>query len=447
MSTFSRRRFLQWSAAGAGACALGLLGGPARAALSGRKVLEIFMRGGADPWRSFYQSYDNNSTEPDWNAFAPTSAVTTVTGLNNNKLGRAAHPLFGTTLATRIRVMCVKHDIFPHEVAVPHAMTGARLGQRIYTGFGTAVNATAADPYASVVLDTGDNVALGAATAIGAFASTFRPVALKMGDATFFSTLQRTTVSRTNELKRVLNTAYSNKLIPPGASARIRSAGFDAYDSALEKLRNSNDVLAVYGGIDLSTPATPSFTDNATRRAIRAALSLLGGSRVKYACVIDKGVYSDYDTHNGDSENGYDSPTLQAGNMWSVCDELARQAAALDAAGVMVALNTEFGRIDNDGDGTGSEHWPNGYVSVFIGDSIPTTATRGAINVTTNDEATTDTPVGFAPTKPYSPVDVRAVIAGRMNVIPSSIVDLTQLADPTLTDATIPNTLNRRILR
>jgi hypothetical protein len=356
MNHFSRRRFLQWSAAGAGACALGLLGGPAHAALSRRKVLEIFLRGGCAPWRSFYLSVNNYGPEPVWTAFAPNSSTTVVNGLNTNILGRAAHPLASTTLVNRIRVMCMKHDLAPHEAAVPFAMTGTRLGRPLFTGFGTAVNATAADTLASVVIDTGDAVALNAATAIGGFSPSFRPLVLKMGDPNFLTTLERNVSSRTNELKRTLNTSFAQRLIPSGGSARVRSAGFDAYDSALERLRNSDEVLSVIGALDLSAPATPSFDDSKSRRGIAAAVELLGAGRVQYACVIDTGVYWSYDTHNDRVENGHDAATLQAGNLWSILRELKALNTELDTHGIMVVLNTEFGRLDTDGTTTGSEH-------------------------------------------------------------------------------------------
>jgi len=449
MTPFSRRSFLQWSAAGASACAVGLLGGPARAALSGRKVLEIFHRGGMDPWRSFFRSLNNNGLEPDWTAFAPGSSTTPQVGLNAGTLGRTAHPLAGTTLVNRLRVMCLKHDLAPHEAAVPFAMTGTRLGRPLYTGFGTAVNATASDTLASVVIDTGDAVSVGAATALGGFGASFRPLVLRMGDEDFAATVERDIASRTNELKRLLKRSFADRLIPSGANARVRSAGFDAYDSALLRLRNSDDIVSLISGLDLTAPAATDFNQSLPRKAVQAAVDLLAGGTVQYACVIDSGVFTNYDTHNGDVDGGFDAATNQAGNLWGICAKLASLQSELDANQIMVVLNTEFGRLDVDGVTTGSEHWHHGYVNVFMGDTIPSTKTLGSIAATGDDHATIDNPADPAlnPLTPYSPADVRAVIAGRMGVTPSSVVELATLADPTLSDADIPAILNNHILR
>jgi hypothetical protein len=82
-----------------------------------------------------------------------------------------------------------------------------------------------------------------------------------------------------------------------------------------------------------------------------------------------------------------------------------------------------------------------------LGDTIPSTLTRGAIADTGNDEATTDALAPFSPGAPYSPVDVRAVIAGRMGVAASSVIDPLDLAAPGMSDTDVPAVLNAHILR
>src|SRR5687767_4934597 len=133
MTTFSRRQFMQFAAAGAAtlgakahaqscvapACVPSDVGPPT-------KILEICLRGGSSPWRSFWFSQNFYSEEdvPQWSLIGGQHSATVVSGLHNNKLGGVAVALAGSTLISQCRVIALQHDLEPHEAAVPFAITG-----------------------------------------------------------------------------------------------------------------------------------------------------------------------------------------------------------------------------------------------------------------------------------------------------------------------------------
>ena len=73
--------------------------------------------------------------------------------------------------------------------------------------------------------------------------------------------------------------------------------------------------------------------------------------------------------------------------------------------GVLVVLNTEFGRRELSGNGVGTEHWPFGYATVLLGGPLTDVHHRGAIDSDGFGQ------VGPQGRGPYSPTDLRAVLA------------------------------------
>lgn len=420
---FSRRSFIR----GAGAVGAGALAGLPRLARAtqgpANKVLEVFCRGGMSPWRSFFHEptfSDLESPAPDWTGIAPTPATTPLTWMHNDTLGECAQPLYTAGLMDRCRVIVLNHDLTPHEAAVPYALTGTRLGRAKFSGLAAAVNALHGDPLAGIVLDTGDTLSANAAAAYGTFGAGNRPAVVRMGDADLLATLGRPDVSRADGVKRALLDQYRLGLVH-GSGVTVRSNGFDAYDAAMSGLvDNADDLLTLLGLTSYGAPVSGDWASNLTRQALRVAAELLDSGTVWYVCVIDTGVYDTYDTHDNDA----DPSTNQAGNLWNACSELGALATAGLLADVTVAINTEFGRMEDNRTATGTEHWPYGYTGVILSPHYTNAKQRGSID---QDGFASDGSQGRGP---YNPTDLRCALAQRAGVVIEDLIDLDELSIP-----------------
>ncbi|HEV7553988.1 MAG TPA: hypothetical protein VGO00_00970, partial [Kofleriaceae bacterium] len=159
------------------------------------KILEIFLYGGLSPWETLYfvRNYGAAGSQfPNTQYYAFTSANQTaftacgstfdprVIGPDANnasvELGPFAARLFGRSdVVSRMRVVVQKHNLEPHEAAVPQALTGRPVGQPNAAGLGAHVqrarldnNATPdrASPHSYVFATGGissDNIAAAAA--------------------------------------------------------------------------------------------------------------------------------------------------------------------------------------------------------------------------------------------------------------------------------------------
>ncbi|MFT4979298.1 MAG: hypothetical protein ACI8S6_005208, partial [Myxococcota bacterium] len=174
------------------------------------RVLEIFLYGGLGPFESFYAVEEHGRSgayageqfhlfadahetifgdcglPPPWlTPFANDSAGQLV------QLGPLAAPLLARPdLLSRMRVLVHRHDIEPHEAAIPYALSGHRLGSPRLAGLGAAVQRHAlahgggATPhsyvlYPSTEIST-DN--LRAASAPGLHPGAARPLSLRISD-------------------------------------------------------------------------------------------------------------------------------------------------------------------------------------------------------------------------------------------------------------------------
>lgn len=420
---FSRRSFIR----GAGAVGAGALAGLPRLARAtqgpANKVLEVFCRGGMSPWRSFFHEplfSDLESPAPDWSAFSPQPTTTPLTWMHNDTLGECAQPLYTAGLMDRCRVVVLHHELEPHEAAVPFALTGTRLGRPKFAGLAAAVNALHADPLAGIVLDTGDGMASGHAAAYGTYGAEHRPVVVRMGDDDLLATLARASATRTDGIKRALLDRYRLGLDHP-THGTVRSGGFEAYDAAMSTLLDrADDLLGLLNLTSYGGAVAGDWTSNLTRQALRVAAELLDSGTVWYVCVIDNGVYMNYDTH----DNEADANQNQAGNLWNVCSELGTLATEGLLGDVTVALNTEFGRKDDNGTATGTEHWPWGYTGVILSPHYTNAKQRGDIDA--DGLAIT----GSRGRGPYNPTDLRCALAQRAGVVIEDLLDLDELSQP-----------------
>lgn len=423
---FSRRRILQGGCGlGAGiAAGLPRIGHAYAVPQTENKVLEVFHRGGMSPWRSFFYEpafAGLESPAPDWTEFSPVPTTATLTWMHGDTLGESAYPLYGAGLMDRCRVVILEHDLIPHEAAVPFALTGTRLGRPKFAGLGAAVNAHHGDPLAAIILDTGDSMAAGHASSTGSYGAENRPMVVRMGDSSLLDALQRSDTSHTDGIKRVLLDRYAEGLVHPTGGA-VRSAGFEAYDAAMTGLmENASELRDLLLATSYGAAVTGDWESNLTRQALRVAAELLASGRVRYVCVIDTGVEDSYDTHDkaGANQN-------QAGNLWSVCDELGLLATGPEGLldDVTVALNTEFGRLQTSGSADGTEHWPYGYCGVILSPHYTNARQRGGIDAGGFAEP------GSQGRGPYNPTDLRAALAYRAGVTVEDLIDVGELSHP-----------------
>lgn len=456
-----RRDFLKVTAAGLGAAAgLSLLPRRARSApfgefpaaaapgmlpeeLRAKNVLEIFLYGGLSAWETLYlveeygqptdPQYPNQQfyTFPGTGGSSIRAAVTScgfsTTQLSlpfatdaagaNVKLGPFARTIWDRDdLLSRMRIVVQKHDLEPHEAAIPLALTGKRvgtpdmagLGAHIQRYYGERLDPARKSPY-SYVLATqaipGDNIF--AAMTTGAHPGSARPLRIKVdGAQRLAELLSRPNAGTATERAQVdaLLRAYVDR-----AEARLSWKGTPTRAPHLAEL--SNAVTAVANADAVASVMDPGlFVDvpgnvcgdyasaNIPAMSLRLAAHLLTHPTepAKYVCVVDTGLRQasgggGYDTH---TDNSHD----QARNFSNLLRELLdvinapgeNDPAKLNLDETLIILNTEFGRTPwaQDG-GNGRNHHPYGYVTALVGGPIGS-GQKGIVGAIGPDGVATD---------------------------------------------------------
>lgn len=436
--SISRRRFVH-SVAAAGltlglpglrrarAHAWGAMGESVRGArvpVGGYKVLEVFLYGGLSPWETVYvrpQGPDpffglrHEVAALEWNTCAELGASTETRHFGTDAEGEVAwgpatSPLWRADIFSRVRLVVMRHNLEPHEAAIPLALTGHALGRVNFSGLGSAIShrfagASGGLPCSYCLLPA----RAGALTdnfhgiyATGTHGGQHRPLTLKIGASglgRFTEQLDRERASpETDALLHWYRAAYADRL--RWKSEITRARGFEAYNAALNNAFNAPALKALLKGAPLASLAVstcqhlPSLPREATTRsAIFAAAHLLSQKRggARYVGVVDAGVIpsngSGYDTHEHNTRN-------TAVNLWATCRALAdvidpnADASTPPASGkislfdTMVVLKTEFGRTPQPSPATGPQgrdHWPHGYACALIGGPVATRGIAGSI--------------------------------------------------------------------
>jgi hypothetical protein len=424
-----------------------------------RKILEIFLRGGASLYSSFWN--DNELGGPDgtkdtklgvadWACITGDRTLCTgtrpgTTRWEGDRIGRAGEPLFsaiaavgGATykLADHMRVIRVGHDLLPHEAAIPYAATGTRLGRPIMSGLGAAIwrfreQQGAAPGVYSLILRAGnfahDRLAARYLSSYGPHGAAYKPPVIPLGDRTFYDALERSAngLTATDDLKRFYRNRYEDALRHGGKT--VRSEGWSSYAAALDLTLTHAEALhtTLSPHVDLLFPDPPITapdynTSNLTRNAIRAAIDLLADTASDapwHVAVIDGGVEYHYDTHNEVSAaTGTLQPKfIQNGNIWNLCDTLASRKQTLLSEGIAVFIHTEFGRKETTGGNSGTEHHPGGYANVVIDDLIVAPGFVGEKDLSDDSLAICDvSPTvcddGTGSAAPLTPTDVHAAV-------------------------------------
>ena len=388
-----------------------------------KRVLEVFLYGGLSAWETLYFVRDyGKPTDPQfpnsqYYAFANANAqiVATCGGTEAARpfatdangamveIGPFASALdTRADLTSRMRVVVQRHNLEPHEAAVPMALTGRPVGQPNAAGLGAHIQRARLDggltperasPHSYVFSSndiTSDNVAAGASA--GSHPGAARPLLLKTNsNASITTLLARTTVggNRANHDAMVgayIN-QYQNRLTFP-ERGRVRSARTDDLLFAHTTTTRSDAIRAVLTD-DLFATKTNQTCGSQTRTSIphiglTAAAGLLTHPTepASYVCVSDVGLErasggGGYDTHTGNAQD-------QAMNFDNMLDALfavinkpgENNPRKLDLDDTLIILNTEFGRTPGRQDQSGRNHHPYGYVTAFLGGPI-TAAEKG----------------------------------------------------------------------
>ena len=387
-----------------------------------KKVLEVFLYGGLSPWETLYfvRGYGTASDpmypNSQYYALSNTQALSNCGGVdplldrsfaNDStgapvELGPFAHRLFQRTdVTSRMRIVVQRHNLEPHEAAVPMALTGRPVGQPNAAGLGAHVQRARLDanetpgrasPHAYVFATGGvssDNVA--AAAASGTHPGGARPLLIKTDNASRFTNLlARNTVGPGKPQHDALVGAYLdqyNRRLTFPDHGRVRSHRTDDLAIAFQTTKNAGAISSVLTP-DLfmsRNGASCGVTDvSLPHMGLNAARRLLTHPQepASYVCVSDTGLYEasgggGYDTH---SENSVDT-AVNFDNMLNALLAMINTPGENDPTKIslddtLVILNTEFGRTPGRQGSTGRNHHPKGYVTAFIGGPV-TSAFKG----------------------------------------------------------------------
>jgi len=464
-----------WAGAWGGApdaTAAGLLLGEGVRAES---VLEVFLYGGLGPFESFYVVEDYGmETDPDypkeqWHLFERTHNLqfnqckleepflqpfaTDALGKTVN-LGPIVAPLRERPdILARMRILVQRHDLEPHEAAIPMALSGQRLGSSRMCGIGAAAQRYAMDrdvtgrvvPYSYVLYpDTEistDN--LRAASSVGLHPGSARPLDLRLTAESYLpDQLARSVLGDKREQYDALVAHYvareQARYTSGLAGGQVRSRGLDDHAFATRVLQNADqlagllpaDVLANQSGKECGDK---SDTDT-TKMGLTIAAHLLThpDTPAKHVTVVDGGLIpasggGGYDTHSQHLPDTSRNLMAMLESLVSVVNEPGEgDPAKIDLDKTMIVLNTEFGRTPfvQAGSGDGTNHHPYGYVTVLIGGPVNSDQAGivGAIG-----------PDGWAD-RYVTPVESRAAVLAAMGIYPFSqegfaIGDLRGFAD------------------
>ncbi|HWB75653.1 MAG TPA: DUF1501 domain-containing protein [Nannocystaceae bacterium] len=438
------------------------------------RVLELNMNGGMNPWDTFYGVPDWGVDDFTFgNQFAP-GAV----GINPPQMSRDdrfaacgfAGDLFvpfnaadanGVDLflgpwtfpfrdrpdiLDRMRIVVQRHDVVAHEGANPLAFSGDRLGHPRLAGIGTAIQryfsenpeaggGLRAAPYSYVLypgigFSTFNSLS---ASAVGFHPGSARPLGVTVTPNSMLSQL----LARTGPYDRaafdeaitVYRQAYEARLKTGGVGAPTRSAERGNYEYADYSRRHAVELQTVLSQ-DLFQPIAPGAVEcgaamqqmyDMPQMQANLAANLLtrDTDEARYVLWIDAGI-------NPHPNGGHDSHTLhtvQAAQNYphtfrALANIIGDGPGQLSLDDTMIVINTEFGRTPGrqpEGGATGTNHWPWGYVSIFIGGPVRSRGCYGAITYAPGDVNTN----GYA-SEYATPAENRMMVLQAMGIYPFS---------------------------
>ncbi len=418
--------------------------------------LEVFLYGGMSTFEGFYVNPEyGKADDPDyknqqWYLFANDHAsvfrgncgideADWLSPWKADSLGNLIHlgPLVmpfrnRPDLLERMRVVVMRHDLEPHEAAIPLALSGIRLGNPRLCGLGAHVQRYHLDrdttgrviPYSYVFTPDGafftDN--LQAADTVGLHPGAARPLRIKVGDAYDLpAQLERNVLGTAQPEVDALLSWYRNRMNGRYSSGGtpLRAPSLSDHDFALEVLKNV-DALKTVIDEDLLLPFSSTYCDdgnvNYTGMSLSAAVQLLTDpvAPARYVNVIDGGLIAAdgggaFDTH-------FSHLQTQARNATNTLQELANlinlpgegDPNKIDLDKTLVYLSSEFGRTPVKQGFAGTNHHPHGYVSILLGGPV-TADQSGVIGAIGPDGTASDY---------VTPSDMRVALLAALGIYP-----------------------------
>ena len=404
-----------------------------------KRVLEIVLHGGLSPWETFWVS-EAGSGEGDfftslasdgtgsevlvdmkgaeslvkefsWCDMAsgvtpmapPDPGVVKEFGVDDegNKIywGPATAPLWSDEILSHARVTTFFQENPPHELCMPTALTGLRLGDPRAAGLGAALSRAFIDengpgdrPYSYVLMPQNLGVYRGIVSSIfatGTHGGANRPVELPVGTTGLGNLFLESQPSNIKQAAlEALREQYRARLHwagDAGDSFEVPSPQFNDYRfsavglenaSALHELVGNDALKADPGGACIageSDEASLYTGTNFTAKSLEVAATLLDPNQgdARYVGLMDSGFrhasLAPYDTHNQNKD--LHIPVTQS-NLFNCLSHLRSliDTGKIDLCETLVVLTTEMGRTPNLGEaGKGREHWPYGTVQVLLG--------------------------------------------------------------------------------
>lgn len=388
-------------------------------------TLELFLMGGLNPWDTLYvvpEHGDPSRGGPyagqQWWTFQSgedsvqnwfqrcdggSSALYVPFGLDSAgktvNLGPWLYPLRERQdILSRMRLIVVRHELEPHEAAVPLCVTGhprgasglASTGAHVQRYFAERGDSTRGTPYSYVLYpnsDTVGNFNVDSASATGIHPGIARPLSIPMrAEAQLPAKLSRSVYGGSHKMVDALVDHYASELRsqfthPEFGAARIPR--LDRYMQARNALRTAPQLAKILTSDILSTVAGQecglAVNTDSTAMQLRLAAHLLTHptERAKYVHAIDIGLREaldgGYDTHQHHIRDQSKSVVHMCRQLVSIINEPGESdPQKLDLDQHMVMLTTEMGRtptIQEYSDG-GLNHWPYGFVVALIGGPI-----------------------------------------------------------------------------
>ena len=414
--------------------------------LRAQSVLECFLYGGLIPWETYYARPNLGKADE---TFAYTNYDYMIKASEGCGFGNAGTnpftyfardtegqeiffgPYMGRLMARqdimkRLRVVVNRHNLSPHEAAIPLVASGRSLGNPALAGLSTHVNryfvdrdtAGAHPPPFAYGFATGSNFipndGVLSLVAQGLHPGQARPLLVKVDAAQRLNNLlNRTAVGsgaerlQYDELLAIYFQQYGKRLQLGGATEMVRSQKFQELLQASITQSKTDVIQSVLPESDFAvwnTPkmceevalntegqivfkeSTPSATvpdptkGNLPAMGLRLATHLLTHDKypARHCTVVDVGVKQadgggGYDTHS----NG---PWRQAVNLNNFIEHLLgfinmpneKNPNKIDLDKTMVILNSEFGRAPGrqNAGSQGRNHWPTGFAQIYIGGPI-----------------------------------------------------------------------------
>jgi hypothetical protein len=385
-----------------------------------QSVLEVFMYGGVSPWETFYCSDTYGKANKEWLytfydrtvdamatcGYTPKDELLTPFATDSEGkqvfLGPFLQPLLERPdILARMRIVINKHTLEPHEAAIPLALTGKTLGSPALASLGAHVqqwhveNSPVAPgtPVSYAFATAGgfiptDNVLSTVAT--GLHPGSARPLLIKVDNVSRLSELLERggsgTVDERVKYDALMNAyfdQYQGELAFGGKGEPLRATRYHELRAANASVQGSKAVQDVLDpALFVKLPGSACGTDNTINvpaMSLNLATHLLTHpiNPAKHCCVIDTGLKEadgggGYDTHR---EMTFTQSRNLNNLLVNLLSKINKPGEAdpnkIDLDKTMVLLNQEFGRAPYaQNGGNGRNHWPYGYMQVYIGGPI-----------------------------------------------------------------------------